>query len=466
MIGIIIGCIVLVIVGWSIIKGKYAPLVLMGSGVIMLACSIIFDTGTFMPKKGVVPTGNEFLDIFEFLRYSFVKQATNLALIIMTMVGFASYMTHIGANDAFVRVAIKPLGLVKKYPYVMVFVGFLLCKLISMVIGSAAALGVLCVALLGPAMVALGMNPLALGGICATSAAVSMALLGGSTATAAEASGLSILDYVFLYKIPAGFPALLAIGLAHVFWQKYLDRKEGWVCADHIGDELIFDEASAKNKSSVKAPTWYAILPFLPMIFVVLFSEYGIPGLKLHIIAVVLLSVFCGLVAEMIHQKMNFEKIAAGTKVFFQAMGRAFSGVVILVIAASIFADGFKALGMLDAIVNSANAIGLGGPGMSIVFVLISVLVSIVTGSNGASFYALVSMIPTVAKSLNVPAVTLVLPLHQASSMARPLSPVAGVVVAVAGMLKATPFEIVKRGSVPCIVGLIVHHISVYILAM
>ena len=305
-----------------------------------------------MPKKGVVPTGNEFLDIFEFLRYSFVKQATNLALIIMTMVGFASYMTHIGANDAFVRVAIKPLGLVKKYPYV---------KLISMVIGSAAALGVLCVALLGPAMVALGMNPLALGGICATSAAVSMALLGGSTATAAEASGLSILDYVFLYKIPAGFPALLAIGLAHVFWQKYLDRKEGWVCADHIGDELIFDEASAKNKSSVKAPTWYAILPFLPMIFVVLFSEYGIPGLKLHIIAVVLLSVFCGLVAEMIHQKMNFEKIAAGTKVFFQAMGRAFSGVVILVIAASIFADGFKALGMLDAIVNSANAIGLGG---------------------------------------------------------------------------------------------------------
>lgn len=315
-------------------------------------------------------------------------------------------------------------------------------------------------------MVALGMNPLALGGICATSAAVSMALLGGSTATAAEASGLSILDYVFLYKIPAGFPALLAIGLAHVFWQKYLDRKEGWVCADHIGDELIFDEASAKNKSSVKAPTWYAILPFLPMIFVVLFSEYGIPGLKLHIIAVVLLSVFCGLVAEMIHQKMNFEKIAAGTKVFFQAMGRAFSGVVILVIAASIFADGFKALGMLDAIVNSANAIGLGGPGMSIVFVLISVLVSIVTGSNGASFYALVSMIPTVAKSLNVPAVTLVLPLHQASSMARPLSPVAGVVVAVAGMLKATPFEIVKRGSVPCVVGLIVHHISVYILAM
>lgn len=51
MIGIIIGCIVLIIVGWSIIKGKYAPLVLMGSGVIMLACSIIFDTALSCPKK-------------------------------------------------------------------------------------------------------------------------------------------------------------------------------------------------------------------------------------------------------------------------------------------------------------------------------------------------------------------------------------------------------------------------------
>ena len=50
MIGIIIGCIVLIIVGWSIIKGK-APLVLMGSGVIMLACSIIFDTALSCPKK-------------------------------------------------------------------------------------------------------------------------------------------------------------------------------------------------------------------------------------------------------------------------------------------------------------------------------------------------------------------------------------------------------------------------------
>lgn len=465
MIGIIIGCIVLVIVGWSIIKGKYAPLVLMTSGIVMLACSIFFDTGSFMPSKGVAQTGNDYLNIIEFLRYSFSKQAANLALIIMSMVGFASYMTHIGANDAFVRIAIKPLGFVKNYPYVMVFVGFMLCKLVSMVITSAVGLGVLCMALLGPALVAMGMNPLSLGAICATSGAVSMVLLGGSTAAAAEASSLSILDYVFLYKIPAGFPALIAMGIAHVYWQRYLDRKEGWICANHIGDTLVFDDKVASRSLDDKAPTWFGILPFMPMILVVLFSEYGIEGLKLHIIGVIFLSVIIGMLAETVHQRFNFDKVAEGAKVFFQAMGRSFGGVVILVIAAGIFADGFKALGMLSAIVNSAQSLGMGGLGMSIVFVLITVVVSIITGSNGASFYPIVSMIPTIAKSLNIPAVTLVLPMHQASTMARPLSPVAGVVVAIAGMLKVSPFEIVKRASVPCIVALIVNHIFVFLLA-
>ncbi|MDI7042003.1 hypothetical protein QMN30_25425, partial [Escherichia coli] len=37
-----------------------------------------------------------------------------------------------------------------------------------------------------------------------------------------------------------------------------------------------------------------------------------------------------------------------------------------------------------------------------------------------------------------------------------PLSPVSGVVVAVSGMAKISPFEVVKRTSVPVLVGLVV----------
>ena len=69
MLGICIGIVVLIVVGWAIIKGKYAPLILFASGIFMLACSIFLDTGSFMPKKAL-PTGNDYLNIVEFLRYS------------------------------------------------------------------------------------------------------------------------------------------------------------------------------------------------------------------------------------------------------------------------------------------------------------------------------------------------------------------------------------------------------------
>ena len=51
MAGIIFGCIMLILVGWAILKGKYAPFILFASGVAMLLFSVVFDTGSFMPKK-------------------------------------------------------------------------------------------------------------------------------------------------------------------------------------------------------------------------------------------------------------------------------------------------------------------------------------------------------------------------------------------------------------------------------
>lgn len=462
MLGIIIGCLTLVVVGWAILKGKYAPMVLFASGAFMLICAVMFDTGTFMPKKAV-PTGNDYLNIIEFIRYMFSNRLAGLGFLIMTMVGFASYMTHIGANDAFVNIAIKPLSLIKN-PYILVFVAFLLGKAVSMVITSAAGLGVLCLALMGPALAALGINKKAIGAVFVTSGAASLVLLGGSTAASAKACELSILDYVFLFKIPAGIPTVLAIGLAHVFWQRYLDRKEGWVCEDHKGETLVFEEDV--KRPSTAAPKIYALLPFLPMMLVVVFSQYCIDSIKLNITALMLLCVVIGMCFEAIRWKGNFDKIGAGLKVFLQAMGKAMAGVVSLVIAAGVFAEGFKALGMIDALVGVANDVGAGALGMSILFVVITTLVTLIAGSNGASFYPLVEMVPKIAKDMGVNPVTLVLPMHQASTIARPMSPVAGVVVAIAAMLKMNPMELVKRASVPCIVGLIVHHISVFVLAL
>ena len=86
-----------------------------------------------------------------------------------------------------------------------------------MVITSAVGLGVLCMALMGPALVAIGLNKKAIGAIFVTSGAVSLVLIGGSTAAASKACSLTILDYVFFYKIPAGLPVIAIMAVAHFF---------------------------------------------------------------------------------------------------------------------------------------------------------------------------------------------------------------------------------------------------------
>ena len=75
---------------------------------------------------------------------------------------------------------------------------------------------------------------------------------------------------------------------------------------------------------------------------------------------------------------------------------------------------------MLDSIVKLANSLGFGGFGMSVLFVVITTLVTIISGSNGASFYPLIEMVPHIAAKLNVSSVMLVLPMHQASTYRSP----------------------------------------------
>lgn len=155
------------------------------------------------------------------------------------------------------------------------------------------------------------------------------------------------------------------------------------------------------------------------MILVVVFSQYCIKSIKLDISTLILLCAFIGMAFEAVRWRFNFGKLADGLKVFLQSMGKALAGVVSLVIAAGIFAEDFKALGMLDAIVGLASSVGAGAIGLSILFVVVTTIVAIVSGSNGASFYPIVEMVPKITKDMGVNPVTLVLPMHQASTIAR-----------------------------------------------
>lgn len=76
-----------------------------------------------------------------------------------------------------------------------------------------------------------------------------------------------------------------------------------------------------------------------------------------------------------------------------------------------------------------------------LVLVILTMLAAMTTGSGNAPFYAFVEMIPKLAHSSGINPAYLSIPMLQASNLGRTISPVSGVVVAVAGMAKISPIR-------------------------
>ena len=80
---------------------------------------------------------------------------------------------------------------------------------------------------------------------------------------------------------------------------------------------------------------------------------------------------------------------------------------------------------------------------------------ALLTGSGNAALFSFAGMIPGIAARVNAPLVSLILPAQLAGGLFRSVSPVAGVIIAVAGTAGVTPFDIVKRTSVPMLGGVL-----------
>lgn len=194
-------------------------------------------------------------------------------------------------------------------------------------------------------------------------------------------------------------------------------------------------------------------MPFTPILGVLIFD--GKWGPELHIITVLVGCILLAAVIEFV-RSFSAKLVFSGLEVAYRGMADAFASVVMLLVAAGVFAQGLSTVGFISGLIGLAQSFGTGGLIMMLVLVVITMLAAMTTGSGNAPFYAFVELIPKLAAQMGVNPAYLVIPMLQASNLGRTLSPVSGVVVAVSGMAKISPFEVVKRTSVPVIVGLVV----------
>ncbi len=436
---LIIGLIAIVLVAYYIVKGYSATGVLMFGGLVLLFISVLM--GHSILPEGVKSTGSTYFDILEYVKYLLGNRGGGLGLMIMVLCGFSVYMTHLGANDVVVKLVSKPLKNIRSPYILMVFAYFLAC-LMSFAVSSATGLGVLLMATLFPVMVNVGISRGAAAAICASPISIILSPTSGDVVLSAEISKIPLGEFAFGTALPVSIFAILGIAVAHFFWQRYLDKKEG-VQVERINADEI----------KTTAPNYYAILPLLPIIGVLIFDgKWGLPNL--HIVTVMVLCFIITAAVDFL-RSFNAKQTFDNLVVAYRGMADAFAGVVMLLVAAGVFAQSLSTIGFITNLIDSAQSFGGSAFFMMLVLAVITILATMATGSGNAAFYAFAELIPKLATQMDVNPAFLTIPMLQASNLGRGLSPVSGVVVAVSGMGKISPFEIVKRMSVPMLVGFI-----------
>ena len=436
---LIIGLIAIVLVAYYIVKGYSATGVLMFGGLVLLFISVLM--GHSILPDGVKSTGSTYFDILEYVKYLLGNRGGGLGLMIMVLCGFSVYMTHLGANDVVVKLVSKPLKNIRSPYILMVFAYFLAC-LMSFAVSSATGLGVLLMATLFPVMVNVGISRGAAAAICASPISIILSPTSGDVVLSAEISKIPLGEFAFGTALPVSIFAILGIAVAHFFWQRYLDKKEG-VQVERINADEI----------KTTAPNYYAILPLLPIIGVLIFDgKWGLPNL--HIVTVMVLCFIITAIVDFL-RSFNAKQTFDNLVVAYRGMADAFAGVVMLLVAAGVFAQSLSTIGFITNLIASAQSFGGSAFFMMLVLAVITILATMATGSGNAAFYAFAELIPKLATQMGVNPAFLTIPMLQASNLGRGLSPVSGVVVAVSGMGKISPFEIVKRMSVPMLVGFI-----------
>lgn len=140
----------------------------------------------------------------------------------------------------------------------------------------------------------------------------------------------------------------------------------------------------------------------------------------------------------------------------FRGMGTMMTNVVGLIFVAGLFAAGLQTTGLIGTLIDGAKNVGLGLSGTGILMSIVIAIVTILTGSGVASFTALVPLAPSIAESFGGNPADMALMLQFASECARPLSPVAGVIIICAGFAKSNPIALVKRTFWPCLTAMTV----------
>ncbi len=436
-----LGLAIVIVTFWLIYKNYEARLVLVCSGIIMALIGQ-FACGS---KTTVIAAVD-----------AFVKQLINGGLVptIVTVMGFGYVMSYTKCSDHLVQALVRPLT---KVPTIVIPGAVLITWILNIILPSAAGIAAAVGVLLVPALIAIGVRP-----VMAASAV--FAGTWGSVVSPGLMFNPQIATIAFEHKEIAEPDAMIVI------MQEVLPCAIGAVVVAVIlaiicklakeGVGSTFEEGGeSKIDKDFKINPIMALAPVLPLFLLVIASKQvgWLPTKTFSVPVCMLIGTAVGLIIGLV----NKQSLGDSTKKFCKGAGDGFADVVVLIAAAALFAAGMKSIGLTGALVDAmkgsqsvAMFAGAAGP----------FIMAAISGSGNAAALAFNEAITPHAADFGLSIVQLGAVAQIAAGLGRSMSPVAGGVIILAGIAGVNPMDIAKRTALPCIVGVVVVTLCMFIL--
>lgn len=453
MFGVICTLAAVVLLAYFVIKNYYPPIILLVIGLLLLLIGYFMGNAPVSAKTTTNFLGFDLAQAFTDLTKS---RLGGLGLNIMAIGGFATYMNKIGASKALVKMCVRPLSAIHS-PYVLLGLTYVVGQCMALFINSAVGLGLLLMASVYPLLVQLGVRRAAAAAVIGSTCCLDLGPSSSNAMRAADLVQTDVVSYFINGQIPVAICIIIAVAVGHALVQRWFDRREA---AKGIVDQGEGSSEKTEDAFAGAGPAHYAILPILPLFLLILFSPMVYAGIKLSLVTAIIVSILIAFIVDLI-TRHNFKDVCKDSQAFFEGMGKVFTSTVALILCAELFSLGLTKIGGISTMIQAAAAqqdVGLYL--MLFVMMAIMTIATIVTGSGNSAFFAFSPLLPEAAASVGYNTVALVVPVQLAASLARPMSPIAGVIIAVSGISGISPIAIIRRTIPVMVLGMIVNVIA------
>lgn len=361
----------------------------------------------------------------------FAKSMTtgNLIQSICSAMGFAFLVSYTKCDIHLVQLLTRPM---KSLGLFLIPCCTILTAVINAAIPSAAGCAAAVGATLIPLMIRSGITPAGAGAAVLAGTYGSNFNPGG--AHPVMISGMAgiepmefIIENAFTYTVLSLVGALM-ITVVEVFLR------------DHKGSGDLGNIQTDTTGGITKVNILYALAPMVPLVILLLGNTY-VPAIKMGVAQAMLIGVTYTMIVTRINPQNAFKE-------FFNGAGKGYGNVLGIIISAGVFAAGLREAGVVDALIEAlkqANEYARVGGALG------TWAMAVLMGSGDAATFAFNEAVTPHAAEFGMTISELGNTVMCAAQLGRTMSPIAGVVILLAGMSQVSPIDLVKRTAVPMI---------------